>query len=599
MKKIYFIFCLIVLFGFQKSNAQLLAWDFFNNTSTVASYNSTYNDPNIASSVLTRGAGAPSGGGYSYGFSMGFVPAATDLATAKTNNAYVEFKVLAADGYYMSLSDLDVKLRRHQNAAYMYRWTYRKTGQTEYVPLGSSDGNIGNYDSGNDQGVTQPTLDLSLVSDLQNVQPGDTVTFRLYAWGATSTTNAATAIGKSASSRAATSLMVRGTTSSAPIPVLPLALNEKIAAWSFPISAYEEDEIAASLISSNLTSANLTRGEGLAEANLNYGYVSTLSTVVNTLTEAEAANLYYTINLVTKPGYYTTLSTLIYRYRRLGPGPIYYQWKYAISNGTPVDIGTTGNFTSTLSEGIDYQLDLGGINALKNIAPGTNVSLMLYVWGDGGSATTASVTGFGRFGHATTTFHDIYLKGAVTETPLPVKLTSFTGKKENNGVKLSWSTSSEINNSHFEISRSANGNAAQVIGRVVTKATDGNGASYTFYDSYPLVGVNYYTLKQVDLDGKSETWAPIHVNFSLQNQPLKVFSSVQNPTTSLFLDLPSQQTGTLKIYNTNGTVLYQQTIKNSTENNVLSIPFNYSEGLYLAVVTLANGHTYSAKFIRQ
>jgi hypothetical protein len=89
--------------------------------------------------------------------------------------------------------------------------------------------------------------------------------------------------------------------------------------------------------------------------------------------------------------------------------------------------------------------------------------------------------------------------------PLPVTFTSFSGLKD--GVKniLQWSTTTEINNAFFSLERSLDGTNFSELTIINSKALNGNSnavLNYDFTDVKPIVGKNYYRLKQVDKDGK-------------------------------------------------------------------------------------------------
>ncbi|ADY51044.1 hypothetical protein Pedsa_0462 [Pseudopedobacter saltans DSM 12145] len=87
---------------------------------------------------------------------------------------------------------------------------------------------------------------------------------------------------------------------------------------------------------------------------------------------------------------------------------------------------------------------------------------------------------------------------------LPLELISFTASLErnlSNRTVLTWKTANEINTQRFEIERSLDGKVFNVIGNVISKNTNGV-HSYSFKDETPAVGVNYYRLKQIDIDGK-------------------------------------------------------------------------------------------------
>jgi hypothetical protein len=89
--------------------------------------------------------------------------------------------------------------------------------------------------------------------------------------------------------------------------------------------------------------------------------------------------------------------------------------------------------------------------------------------------------------------------GTISASALPVSLTSFRGRLDGNKAELTWTTAEEVDNSHFEIERSANGQAYTKIGSV--KGNGGTNNSYHFTDNGPLGSINYYRLKQVDIDG--------------------------------------------------------------------------------------------------
>jgi len=90
---------------------------------------------------------------------------------------------------------------------------------------------------------------------------------------------------------------------------------------------------------------------------------------------------------------------------------------------------------------------------------------------------------------------------------LPVTLQNFTAQREANGttILLQWTTTSESNNKGFNIERSTDGINWNTIGTEASKAANGNSTgtiSYFFSDANPLPGINYYRLKQTDINGK-------------------------------------------------------------------------------------------------
>ena len=86
--------------------------------------------------------------------------------------------------------------------------------------------------------------------------------------------------------------------------------------------------------------------------------------------------------------------------------------------------------------------------------------------------------------------------------PLPVQLEYFTAQKDGDHTSLlKWATASELDNDHFEVERSADATTWVALGQVKGAGTTIQEQHYSYIDANALDGVNYYRLKQVDVDG--------------------------------------------------------------------------------------------------
>lgn len=89
-----------------------------------------------------------------------------------------------------------------------------------------------------------------------------------------------------------------------------------------------------------------------------------------------------------------------------------------------------------------------------------------------------------------------------TNSSLPIELVSFNGYSvNNNSINLNWKTSSEKNNNYFELERSDDGYIFYPIEIINSKSLNGfsiQPLNYETIDYYPVNGINYYRLKQVD-----------------------------------------------------------------------------------------------------
>jgi hypothetical protein len=118
---------LFVVAGINAGFCQIAAWN--NNALTGVTYGSisaTTLNPNLETAVLSRGDGVVAtslGGGYA---SSGWVDA--DLAGAIANKRYYQATLISKNGYSISLSTLDAKLRRTSTGPNTYIWRYSLDG---------------------------------------------------------------------------------------------------------------------------------------------------------------------------------------------------------------------------------------------------------------------------------------------------------------------------------------------------------------------------------------------------------------------------------------------------------------------------------------
>lgn len=91
---------------------------------------------------------------------------------------------------------------------------------------------------------------------------------------------------------------------------------------------------------------------------------------------------------------------------------------------------------------------------------------------------------------------------------LPVELLYFYAKPGERSVELTWHTISEIGNDRFEVENSPDGRQFNVIGMVKGRGTCTVPHTYNFIHHRPRTGLNYYRLRQIDVDGG---WEYSHV----------------------------------------------------------------------------------------
>jgi hypothetical protein len=96
------------------------------------------------------------------------------------------------------------------------------------------------------------------------------------------------------------------------------------------------------------------------------------------------------------------------------------------------------------------------------------------------------------------------IAGSSAAGALPVELLNFTAHQSGSKVQVQWNTAAEINNDYFLVERSGpDQNDFITIDKV--RSWFNNSSVPLYYESWdqrPLEGLQYYRLKQVDLDGK-------------------------------------------------------------------------------------------------
>lgn len=178
----------------------------------------------------------------------------------------------------------------------------------------------------------------------------------------------------------------------------------------------------------------------------------------------------------------------------------------------------------------------------------------------------------------------------VCPVALPISLESFTGRLINKSVELSWTTLVEINNDYFEILKSSDGTSFEVVGKVEGNGTMNRRNSYSFTDDQPSSGMNYYKLKQVDLDGRSESFNVIRVHN--KSNRIKVYPT--HIANTINVEIEDTESATLTIISSVGET-QKVIVLNSTFNSldITELP----AGVYFAKVE-SNSQYFIEKIVK-
>lgn len=175
---------------------------------------------------------------------------------------------------------------------------------------------------------------------------------------------------------------------------------------------------------------------------------------------------------------------------------------------------------------------------------------------------------------------------------LPVTLAEpFRATLQNCVVTLTWATGVEDNLDHFTLYASTDG---KDFSKVIDKeAAKGNGSSYSFMQSNPASGMNYYELIGTDKDGSIINCGIESVNVGCATADLKVYP---NPASGQATVSGLQPGDVLKIYNSIGQTVAVQTAKSGTAPVDLS---RDASGVYFVMVIRDNAIIQKIKLIRK
>ena len=187
---------------------------------------------------------------------------------------------------------------------------------------------------------------------------------------------------------------------------------------------------------------------------------------------------------------------------------------------------------------------------------------------------------------------------------LPVKLSSFTATLVNiNNADLKWTTSSEINVSHFVIEKSADGINFSDAGIIFANGNATDKTNYSFSDNVSAIqsGIVYYRLRSVDVDGKSQYSETRIIRINKQNDNNITIVTFPNPVINeLRISIPNNWQNKKVIYelfNANGQATKKIEAASSNQTETLNVN-SLSPGLYIVRVT-CNGETAQQKIIKQ
>lgn len=232
---------------------------------------------------------------------------------------------------------------------------------------------------------------------------------------------------------------------------------------------------------------------------------------------------------------------------------------------------TSSSFSFTLNDNYSHELEWC-IKATSNILPSTTYYFALW------DMTINGIMGKPAGSRAS----------LVTNASLPVELSSFTVRTNNNRVDLNWETATEVNNFGFEVERTSKdpgNNDWAKIGFVEGAGNSNSKMTYSFVDQSVSIGKYIYRLKQIDINGSCSYSDEIEVNLELPSE-FKLgqnYPNPFNPVTKIAYQLAADSKVVVKVYNILGaevaTLVNEE--KAAGSYDVVFDGSNLSSGIYI------------------
>ncbi len=197
---------------------------------------------------------------------------------------------------------------------------------------------------------------------------------------------------------------------------------------------------------------------------------------------------------------------------------------------------------------------------------------------------------------------------AVSNSALPVELTSFTATSTNNVVELQWKTATEVNNYGFSVERRVQSVEWKKIAFVNGNGNSNSPKSYSYTDNLALahnlnLDLLQYRLKQIDFDGKYEYSNAVEVKIDAPSKTVleQNYPNPFNPETTIIYKVQPASKVSLKVYDLLGrevATLVDEFKQAGTYNSQFSI-LNYqlSSGVYFYKLQTDNGFSETKKLM--
>lgn len=183
--------------------------------------------------------------------------------------------------------------------------------------------------------------------------------------------------------------------------------------------------------------------------------------------------------------------------------------------------------------------------------------------------------------------------------PLPVSFLFFEANKAGEDVQLIWKVSDEENVNGYYIERSANGISWETIGFEAFQPVSAAINIYGFRDESPQKGINYYRIRQQDIDGKIQYSVTRTVRMNIKSMQVRLYPVPAKDVLKVNIQSTINAPAMIKITDILGRTIRHSGIQLRTGGQTEEIPVsNMKSGMYLIEIQ-GSDYKWSGKFIKE
>ena len=152
-------------------------------------------------------------------------------------------------------------------------------------------------------------------------------------------------------------------------------------------------------------------------------------------------------------------------------------------------------------------------------------------------------------------------------TPLPITLLYFAGARYGDAIEFEWATASEINNEHFEIQMSTDGESWSTVSSIPGAGNSQNKLNYQTRLPNDREEDSYFRLVQIDFDGQSSSSDVIRIR-GMKHQPNKISVNINE---GYLIVNTEKAIDEIQLYNQEGRLIFERKLPTTQKTMVFPL----------------------------